>query len=73
MPARPSSRGTVTTRHAIVFVLLTGVFAVAGEVPASPPIAPEAAGEPFRFLTASTATLETELNKAAAQDMSLRP
>ncbi len=55
------------TRHAIVFVLLTGVFAAAGEVPASPPIAPEAAGEPFRFLTASTATLETELNKAAAQ------
>lgn len=67
MPARPSNRGPVTTRTAIVFVLLTGVFAAAGEVPAPPRIVPELAGEPFRFLTASTATLETELNKAAAQ------
>lgn len=67
MPARPSSRGTVTTRTAIVFVLISGVFTTAGEVPAPSPIAPEAAGEAFRFLTASTSTLETELNKAAAQ------
>ncbi|MCY4585848.1 MAG: hypothetical protein OXB98_07420 [Bryobacterales bacterium] len=34
----------MTTRTAIVFVLLAGVFAAAGEVPAPPPIAPEAAG-----------------------------
>ena len=67
MPARPSSRGTVITRTAIVFALLTGVFAAASEVPAPPPIAPEVAGEPFRVLNASTATLEADLNEAAAQ------
>ena len=57
-------------RKAIVFVLLSCVFATpaaAGEVPIRPRIAPEVVGEPFRFLTASTSTLETELNKAAAQ------
>ena len=60
----------MTTKTAIVFVLLTCVFATlaaAGEVPARSRIVPEVVGEPFRLLTASTATLETELNKAAAQ------
>lgn len=54
-------------RTAIVFVLLACFFVAAGEVPAPPRIAPEVVGEPFRFMTASTATLETELNEAAAQ------
>ena len=67
MPPRPSSRGPVTTRTAIVFVLLTGVFAGAGEVPAPPRIAPEVAGEPFWVLAAGMATLEADLNEAAAQ------
>ena len=70
MPARPSNRGPVTTRTAIVFVLLACVlatFAAAGEVPAPPRIVPELAGEPFRVLNASTATLEADLNEAAAQ------
>lgn len=67
MPARPSSRGTVTTRTAIVFVLLAGVFTAAGEVPAPPRIAPEAAGEPFRLLNTLKSTLERDLNEAAAQ------
>ena len=67
MPARPSSRGTVITRAAIVFVLLTGVFTAAGEVPAPPRIAPEATGEPFRLLNALKSTLERELNEAASQ------
>ena len=58
------------TRTTIVFVLLACFFAThaaAGEVPARPRIAPEVVGEPFRLLTASTSTLETELNEAAAQ------
>lgn len=67
MPARPSSRGPVTTRTAIVFALLTGVFAAAAEVPAPLPIAPEAAGQPFRLLNALKSTLERDLNEAAAQ------
>lgn len=70
MPARPSNRGPVTTRTAIVFVLLACVLATlaaAGEVPAPPRIVPELAGEPFRVLNASTATLEAALNEAAAQ------
>ena len=67
MPARPSSRGPVITRTTIVFVLLTGVFAAAAEVPAPPPIAPEAAGQPFRLLNALKSTLERDLNEAAAQ------
>ena len=70
MTARPSNRGPVTTRTAIVFVLLTCVFATlatAGEVPARPRIAPEVVGEPFRLLTANTSTLERKLNEAAAQ------
>ncbi len=57
----------MTTRTAIVFVLLASVFAAAGEVPAPPPIAPEVAGEPFRVLAAGAAALETELNEAASQ------
>ena len=60
----------MTTRTAIVFVLLAGVFATAaaaGEVPVRPRIALEFVGEPFRLLTANTSTLERDLNEAAAQ------
>ena len=70
MPARPSNRGPVTTKTAIVFVLLACVFATlaaAGEVAARPRIAPEVVGEPFRVLAANTSTLERKLNEAAAQ------
>ena len=70
MPARPSNRGPVTTKTAIVFVLLACVFATlaaAGEVPARPRIAPEVVGEPFRVLAANTSILERELNEAASR------
>lgn len=70
MPARPSSRGPVTTRTAIVFVLFACVLATlaaAAEVPAPPRVAPEAVGEPFRLLNALDPTLERDLNEAAAQ------
>ena len=69
MPVRPSNRGPVTTKTAIVFVLLTCVFATlaaAGEVPARARIAPQVVGEAFRLLAANTSTLERDLNEAAA-------